>query len=129
MTEKEKNRQSKKILVVEDNEHLRELYKRVLEKAGYLVFMAANGADGITVANRERPQLIITDLRLPQMRGEEMVQKIKQFLPAVAVIVATAELGEDVESFARQAGMSFLRKPFTSQPLLAEVRKLLAQKS
>ena len=66
-----------KILIVDDSATQRAVYKEILEEAGYAVVAAKNGNEGIQKAHTEFPDVIISDISMPEMDGLEMVLKIK----------------------------------------------------
>ena len=68
----------KRVLVVDDNENNLLLEKDLLEVAGFEVFEAENAADGMAIARREKPDIIIMDVRLPDMRGSEAARILRQ---------------------------------------------------
>jgi DNA-binding response OmpR family regulator len=65
------------VLLVEDDETIRGLYKDALEFSGLKVIIAKNGEDGVTVALKNHPDLIVVDLLMPEMNGHEMMEKIR----------------------------------------------------
>ena len=80
----------KKALVVDDNENNLLLEKDLLEVAGFEVFVADNAAGGIAIARKEKPDIIIMDMRLPDMRGSEAARILRQdketsVIPVVSV--------------------------------------------
>ncbi len=70
----------KKVLVVDDNSNNLLLEKDLLEVAGFQVFKAENAADGIAIARKEKPDIILMDVRLPDMRGTEAAMILRQDL-------------------------------------------------
>ena len=117
------------ILVVEDEEDIRELLKYNLEKEGYQVFGAATGEEGLRAVRDRRPDLILLDLMLPGLDGLEVCRRIRgeaqtQPLPIImltakgeeADIVTGLELGAD----------DYIVKPFSPRVLLARLRAALA---
>jgi two-component system, OmpR family, alkaline phosphatase synthesis response regulator PhoP len=118
----------KVVLVVEDEESILELLRYNLDKAGFTVIPAASGEDGLALARRRRPDLILLDLMLPGMDGLEVCRMLKKSketenIPVVmltargeeADIVAGLELGAD----------DYLTKPFSPRVLLAHIRATL----
>jgi len=71
-------RAKKKILIIEDEKFLLELYQGRFEKDGYQVFTAINGLTGLKLAQKEKPDLIILDILMPGMDGYEVIRKLKE---------------------------------------------------
>jgi len=119
----------KKILVVEDVELNRDLLVQLLED-DYEVMTAVNGEEGIALAQRERPDLVLMDLSLPVIDGWEATRRIKanpalRDIPVIA-LSAHAMLGD--EDKARRAGCDdYLSKPLNETLLFAKLAKLLGQ--
>jgi CheY-like chemotaxis protein len=118
----------KKILVVEDNEQNRYLIQYMLEKGGYGVFLAQNGKEGVAMAVRERPDLILMDIQLPDMDGLEVTRRIRaseadDTIPIVAV-TSFAMTGDREKALA--AGCNgYIEKPINPETFLEEIRKYL----
>jgi len=85
------NENKKKILVVEDEEPLQLVLRDILNVGGYDVLEAKNGVEGLEVALRERPDLILLDILMPKMNGLDMLKKLRQdeWGKGAAVIVLT----------------------------------------
>ena len=120
---------SRRILVVEDHEENRRIMRDLLTSAGYEMIEAVTGEDGVTMAERERPDLILMDIQLPGIDGYETTRRIKAnpALRAIPIIAVTsyALSGDDVK--AREAGCNdYVTKPFSPRALLAKVREYLA---
>ncbi|MDX2261871.1 MAG: PAS domain S-box protein [Gemmatimonadales bacterium] len=119
---------SETILLVEDEEAIRQVAKRVLERAGYLVVEATNGVEALEVVRtRTTPiHLVMTDLVMPTMSGTELAARLAESHPGLRVLLtsgySTEALGDD---FALDAHVNFLGKPYTVKELLTEVRRVL----
>src|SRR5579859_2533258 len=83
-----------RVLVVDDERKIRELVGSYLERQGYLVTLAATGRAALAAAVREHPDLIVLDLRLPDIAGEEVARSIREVSP-VPIIMLTAKSAED----------------------------------
>ena len=118
-----------RILVVEDQEDLREIARFALEGAGYEVVEAATGAEGIAKAETEHPDLVLMDIQLPLIDGYECTRRIKA-LPGMArttVIAVSSFAMKGDEEKARAAGCdAYVTKPYSPKKLLALVRQFLA---
>ena len=118
-----------RVLVVEDNPDTRLLATAVLERAGYDVDTAVDGAEGLRLATEKRWDLIITDLEMPQLDGIAMTEAVRQRehehqLDPVPVIALTAHVLEGVRDRTRDAGMNdFIPKPIQRDAFLAVVRR------
>jgi len=119
----------KRILVVEDVEFNRDLIVQLLEDE-YEILTATNGAEGIEVAERERPDLILMDLSLPVMDGWEATRRIKanEALQSIPIIALSAHAMKGDEDRARQSGCDdYLSKPLDEDLLFQKLAKLLGR--
>lgn len=117
-----------KILLVEDNEMNRDMLSRRLEKRGYSVSIAVDGAAGVALAQSEKPDLILMDMSLPVLDGWDATKQIKAD-PAIAnipVIALTAHAMESDRQKALEAGCDdFDTKPVELPRLLMKIEELL----
>ena len=119
----------KRILVVEDVEFNRDLIVQLLEDE-YEILTATNGAEGLDLALRERPDLILMDLSLPVMDGWEATQRIKadEALKAIPIIALSAHAMKGDEDRARQSGCDdYLSKPLDEDLLFEKLGKFLGR--
>ena len=117
----------KKVLVVEDVDFNRELVVQLLEDK-YHVIEAVNGQEGVELAERERPELILMDLSLPVMDGWEATRRLKanDDLRSIPVIALTAHAMAGDEEKALAAGCDdYLVKPLDEDELMARIAKYL----
>ena len=121
----------KRILVIEDNEDNRRIVRDLFTSAGYELIEAVTGEDGVALAQRERPDLILMDIQLPGFDGYEATRRIKAdpTLAGVPIIVVTsyALSGDDVKAMAAGAD-GYVSKPFSPRALLAKVREFLPER-
>jgi type II secretory ATPase GspE/PulE/Tfp pilus assembly ATPase PilB-like protein/ActR/RegA family two-component response regulator len=114
-----------RVLIVDDDRMIRMLVKLLLEKEGYEVIEGENGLHAVELARRERPDLIVLDLMMPEMDGFEAIGRLRRelALAALPVIVLTAESGPDTERRVLELGADdYLVKPFEPGVLLSRVR-------
>jgi two-component system, chemotaxis family, chemotaxis protein CheY len=120
-----------KLLVIEDNTAVRTVAARVLRSAGHEVTEADTGKSGVAAVVRERPDLIITDIFMPEQEGVETIRQIRELDPSIPIIVISslAEWGDQkpLEN-ARMVGADLaLEKPFPIQDLVSAVTRLLEE--
>ncbi|MBI2683688.1 MAG: response regulator [Acidobacteriales bacterium] len=116
------------ILLVEDDEGLRELARRVLANRGYRVLEAASGADGERVCREfdGNIDLLLTDVVMPGLSGKELAAKVRQMRPEIGVIYMSGYTDEVVLRQGIQEGSAnFVQKPFTPTALSQKVREVL----
>ena len=115
-----------RILVVEDNMDNYELVRFVLERAGYDVFLAVNGRDGVAAARLQRPDLILMDLSMPEMDGWVATEKIKSDIltKGIPLYAITAHTLPRDRYHALQAGCDgYISKPIHVESFLAVIHE------
>ena len=113
-----------KILVIDDDQGLRRSLSLILDEGGHGVVVAANGADGLAVAKNENPDLILCDVRMPQMDGLEFLERYRQEEGGALVIMMTAYGSVDLAVKAMVAGAyDYIPKPFGADEVLLTIRK------
>lgn len=118
------------VLIVEDNEELLGMLRDVFSSE-YIVYTATNGADGLEVARQEQPNLIISDVMMPQMSGTELCRKIKEDveLSHISVILLTAKVSEESTVEGLMFGADdYMAKPFSMKVLMAKCESILQNK-
>lgn len=121
------------VLVVDDVADTRRLMRRVLERAGFRVTEAATGEDAIEAIGRDRPDLVVLDLRLPGISGFDVARWVRaspDALVARTVLLAcSASVQPEVEREALDAGAdAFEGKPFEIAGFVERIRELIAQR-
>jgi CheY-like chemotaxis protein len=113
-----------RILVVDDEEHIRALARMALVRAGHQVFVAGDGAAAIRTFREQPADLVLCDLALPGQGGLETLADLRRTCPGVrAVVMSGADLSGEA---ARGAAGALLRKPFRLEALLGAVNEALA---
>jgi signal transduction histidine kinase/DNA-binding response OmpR family regulator len=115
-----------KILVVEDDYDLRKYLKYILTN-DYIVYEAANGEEGLEIAQKKIPDIIITDVMMPEMNGIEMCKKIKKniLISHIPVLMLTAKTGDEFYNKGLKVGAwDYIAKPFNSQQLLQKINNI-----
>ena len=120
----------KKILVVEDDEDIRSALAFRLVKQGFIVSTAVDGEEGLKEINDEIPDLVILDLGLPKLPGEEVCKAIKdgydKMLRKIPIIMLTAKATDVDQVMGHVIGADrYLTKPFDGENLLKEIRSCL----
>lgn len=119
---------SSKILIVDDDVEIIESVRYALEGEGYKVVIARDGNQGLAIAERESPNLIILDMMMPKRSGFLVLEKLRRMSDQmVPVIMITGNEGSRHKAYAELLGVSeYLHKPFQMDKLLSAVEKLLA---
>src|ERR1700682_3644512 len=113
------------VLVADDNDVAQRLCKRVLEKAGYTVLLAADGLEAVEVALTKNPAMILMDVAMPGIDGVEAMRRIKAAMPTMPILIASAHsMASDRERFLAAGADDVLSKPFRLADLVAIVREL-----
>jgi len=116
---------NKRIVVIDDEQSVREVVQAYLEKDGYHVFVAENGTAGLALAERMNPALIVLDLMLPDVSGEEICSEIRS-RSDVPILMLTAKASEEERVAGLVSGADdYLVKPFSPRELVARVRAVL----
>ncbi len=118
----------KKILFVDDSASMRQVLAMSMNGAGYQVSTAEDGVVGLNMANKERFDVIVSDVNMPNMNGIDLLKGIKagstnKFTP---VIMLTTESGDDLKRQGKAAGAKvWIVKPFKPDQLIAVLKKLI----
>ena len=119
----------KKILVVDDEPKIAEICQDYLKASGYEVVTARTGPDGLSAARRERPDLVVLDLMLPEMDGLDVCRTLRRESD-VPIIMLTARVEETDKLIGLEIGADdYITKPFSPRELVARVRVVLRRVS
>ncbi len=119
---------SKKILIVDDSESIRELVGMTLESSGYHVTKSVDGEDALEKLSGHSFDLIITDLNMPKLDGIGLVKAIRAMkeLAGLPILLLTTESQNEKKEEARSAGATgWIVKPFAQDKLMAVVQKII----
>jgi DNA-binding response OmpR family regulator len=120
---------NERILIVDDEPSIHEVVRAYLERDGFIVYSASDGREGLELALSKRPALIVLDLMLPDVSGEEICREVRS-RSDVPILMLTAKSSEDQ----RVAGLSlgaddYLVKPFSPRELVARIKAILRRSS
>ena len=118
-----------KILIVDDEKNIREIFSLLLEEQGYSVQKAKNGEEGLRKAENFSPDVVLLDMNLPDLSGIDVLTKMKESLPAIQVIIITAfgTIKTAVEA-TKLGAYDYLEKPIDNDELLLSISRALEVK-
>jgi DNA-binding response OmpR family regulator len=119
---------SHKILTVDDSRTIRMIVKKAFQQYDCDIVEAENGMEGLALAAKEKPDLIVLDITMPVMTGIEMLEKLKEDheLKAIPVIMLTAESGKDnVMGIVKMGVRDYIVKPFKGDQLIERARHII----
>lgn len=119
---------AKRILVVDDDKHVPRLSKAALEREGYEVLVASDGIEALTIIERDRPNLILLDIAMPNMDGFETLRRLKSTPATVAiriVIVTARDADEDIARAWQAGADGYLIKPFAPSEMTGMAKTVL----
>jgi DNA-binding response OmpR family regulator len=124
----EEKRDGKRILLVDDDMEIVEAMRYALEAKGYQILVARDGNQGLALAEREDPDLVILDMMMPKRSGFLVLERLRRTRPIpVRVIMITANEGSRHKAYAEMLGVDdYIRKPFPMDRLIESVQRLLA---
>lgn len=113
-----------KVLVIEDDDTARSLMKRVIDKEGFETILAGTGKIGLELFKKEKPQIVVSDLKMPEINGIELLREIKKETPSAEVIFVTASGDYDAVIHAlREGAADYLKKPLDLRELAAALSR------
>jgi CheY-like chemotaxis protein len=117
---------AKTIMLVEDEPSIRRLLGTALRRSGYTVLEAANGQEAIDsfAAHEDAVNLLITDVRMPQMTGPELIRRLRASRPDLKVLCISGCVSSVPPEIERE--VTVLQKPFSRQELIAKVDRIVA---
>src|ERR1700692_5136771 len=120
----------KRILIVDDDNEIVESVRYALEQKNFRILVARDGNQGLAMAEREDPDLLILDMMMPKRSGFLVLEKLRRSRPVpMRVIMITANEGSRHKAYAEMLGVDdYIRKPFAMDRLIESVTKLLPLK-
>jgi two-component system response regulator (stage 0 sporulation protein F) len=118
-----------KILIIDDQEGIRQLLREVFKDSGYSIFTAANGKEALEIASSEKPQLAMLDMKLPGMNGIQILEQLKKTNPDLKVIMMTAY--GDAQTVNKAIGLGAICcmfKPFDIFEVKSRVNEILLER-
>ena len=118
-----------RVLVVDDEETVRNLLERILKEVGYDVATAANGQEALAKMAELKPGVVLLDIKMPGMSGMEVLQQIRTNWPETCVVMATAaaDVQTAVEAMTKGA-YDYITKPFNRDDLLLKVQRAVEKR-
>ena len=118
----------KRVLLVDDDTEIVESMRTVLESRGYEILVARDGNQGLMMAEKEEPDLVVLDMMMPKRSGFLVLEKLRRSRPVpMKVIMITANEGSRHKAYAEMLGVDdYLRKPFAMDRLLQSIDRLLS---
>lgn len=118
-----------RILVIDDEDIVRTSCSRTLVPEGYEVTLVKSGFDGLALLEQEPVDLVLTDLKMPEIDGIEILRRVKEKWPQIEVIIITGYQTVDTAVKSIKLGaFDYLEKPFTPDGLISSVAKAFAHK-
>ena len=118
---------SLKVLAVDDSRTMREMLRVALTNAGFDVSLAEDGVHGLQVLGEEDPEVVITDINMPNMDGFGFIENVRRSGEhrSVPILVLTTESAPELKERARKAGATgWIVKPFDEQKLVSAIRRV-----
>jgi DNA-binding response OmpR family regulator len=118
----------RRILLVDDDPEIVESMKAVLESRGHTILVARDGNQGLALAEKDAPDLVVLDMMMPKRSGFLVLEKLRRSNPTpIRVIMITANEGSRHKAYAEMLGVDdYIRKPFAMDRLLESVERLLS---
>ncbi|MBJ7354327.1 MAG: response regulator transcription factor [Thermoleophilaceae bacterium] len=120
---------NERVLIVDDEASVHDVVRAYLEREGFIVYSATRGAEGLEIALSKSPDLVVLDLMLPDISGEEICRQLRE-RSDVAIIMLTAKSGEEQRIAGLGVGADdYVVKPFSPRELVARIKAVLRRSS
>jgi len=118
----------KKILIVDDDAHIRRLLQIKLKKQGYDVILAKDGVEGLNIIHTQQPDVVVTDINMPRLDGKSLCEQsnvLKKEQPFLTIVL-TARISPDEQAWVSQmTDTEFMEKPFSPSRVLGRIDRYL----
>jgi CheY-like chemotaxis protein len=114
------------ILVIDDNQAIRQLASKILADAGHVVHQAENGRQGLTCLREVHPDLVVTDMIMPDVEGIETIRAIRREMPTTPILAVSGSGGIYLRMATQLGANAALEKPFPAKALRQHIDDLLA---
>ncbi len=115
---------NKKILVIDDEAHIRRVIALKLEKRGYRVIMATNGEEGLDIIKNQRPNVVVSDIMMPKLDGKSLCEQtndLKAEWPFLTIIMTCRIFPDEHNWINKMQDTLFMEKPFSPSKLIEQV--------
>ncbi len=119
------SKDTKKVLIIEDEESIRSLLKYFLTSEGYTVEEAGNGKEGLDKALNADYSLIILDIMMPELSGWDFLKRYRQYRDTPVIVLSARDLDEDFRLGASLNVADYFTKPFDPEELVNRVKELI----
>jgi DNA-binding response OmpR family regulator len=118
------------VLVIDDDEQMREMLAQMITREGYSVSTAVDGEEGLATMRRQPADLVVTDILMPKMDGIDLIVELRRAFPDVKILAISGgrrsiSPGFNLQSAALVSGCAVLSKPFTRDQLVGRIRSCL----
>ncbi len=118
----ERSQKAQTILVIEDDQDMLQLLRRVLESEGYRVILATDGFYGMTLLGEAKPDLVLLDIMMPGLDGYDTLDSIRQYSNVPVIMVTAKREIEALEKALDLGADDYVKKPFRPAELLARIK-------
>ena len=114
------------VLIADDDEDIRELFDDELMESGFDVYLAHNGVEAMEMLRTFVPEVVLVDLKMPEMDGFELMRQMREFNPTIPIIVVSGKTTSGIEADVLNSGASyFLAKPVDTNDLIKTIHRTI----
>lgn len=118
------------VLLVDDNDYVRQMICVILELAHYQVLEAGSAAQALKISDQHQGEidLLLTDIQMPEMKGDELAERMRLRRPAIKVLCMSGDLGVVLDQYTSPDNVPFIAKPFRAEELLGRIAFLIQER-